>query len=44
MKKVIERMWKSSFLNRKGPFFTLKEEGSFYIINKVLFVVDSLKG
>ncbi|PRP49530.1 hydrolase [Bacillus halotolerans] len=37
-------MWKSSFLNRKGPFFTFKEEGSFYIINKVLFVVDSLKG
>ncbi len=42
--KVTERISKNNDNNRKGPFFTLKEERSFYIINRILFVVDSLKG
>ncbi|MDR4432720.1 hydrolase [Bacillus tequilensis] len=37
-------MLKSNDNNRKGPFFTLNEERSLYIINRILFVVDSLKG
>jgi len=42
--KVAERILKNNDNNRKGPFFTLNEERSFYIINRILFVVDSLKG
>lgn len=42
--KVTERISKNNDINRKGPFFTLNEERSFYIINRILFVVDSLKG
>ncbi|AUZ37135.1 hydrolase [Bacillus sp. X2(2017)] len=42
--KVTGGMSKNNDNNIKGPFFTLKEERSFYIINWILFVVDSLKG
>ncbi|AEP85196.1 hydrolase [Bacillus spizizenii] len=42
--KVTGRISENNDNNRKGPFFTLNEERSFYIINRILFVVDSLKG
>lgn len=41
--KVTERIFENKDNNRKGPFFTLNEEGSFYIINRILFVVDSFE-
>ncbi|KAF1678853.1 hydrolase [Bacillus sp. SKDU12] len=42
--KITERISETNDNNRKRPFFTLKEERSFYIISRILFVVDSLKG